>query len=563
MKKLFTVLLFSLSFFYSLFSQQAVRSWQNEVIVRLRPGLGASDFLGQFDNRNVGQYSFEIKKTLSKKLNIFLLENTTGQSTPAAIDFLKKQNGVLIAQPNSPVQFRDSLPDDPLFSSQWDMQLIGLPKVWEVSMGGQTYNGDEIVVAVLDKGFDLSHEEFEGNIWINAGEIPGNLDDDDNNGYVDDINGWNFRQDTPFFNKEGHGTWVTGIIGAKGNNGVGLSGVNWNVKMMFLAVEFQDEVIAAFNYALEQRELYNNSNGQQGAFVVVTNGSFGIDGASCDSPLYAAWAEMYDIMGGAGILSVAATANENWNVDEVGDIPTSCPSQYLITVTNTDSNDVKAPNAAYGKTTIDLAAPGAGTVTTNTQNEFREGFSGTSSACPHVAGSVALLYSLPCKDVADLMLSQPSAAALLMKEAILENAYPVSDLQDKTLTGGRLDVYESMKYLHGYCIGNEEERSAGNFKEVYFGKKGFANIFPNPISSVNGFLTIQYRNLDFGSMDLRIFNSLGQELQFPLDAKVAPFETQQVQLDVSNFPPGTYYLNLFDKSQKITQIFVVVGVLKE
>lgn len=562
MKKLLTVFLFS-CLLSPLFSQQTSRSWQNEIIVRLQQGLDANGFLRQFDDRVSGHPSFEIKKTLSQNLNIFLLENTSRQATLSAIEFLKRQNGVLTAQPNSPVQFRDSIPDDPMFSAQWDMERIGLPKVWEVSTGGKTYNGDEIVVAVLDKGFDLSHEEFEGNIWVNAGEVPGNLDDDDNNGYVDDINGWNFRDSSPFFNKEGHGTWVSGIIGAKGNNGLGLSGVNWNVKMMFLAVEFQDEVIAAFNYALEQRELYNNTNGQQGAFVVVTNGSFGIDGASCDSPLYTAWADMYDIMGGAGILSVAATANENWNVDEVGDIPTSCPSPYLITVTNSDSNDVKAPNAAFGKTTIDLAAPGAGTITTSTGNEFREGFSGTSSACPHVAGSVALLYSLPCADIADLALAQPSEAALLIKEAILKNVYPVSNLMDNTLTGGRLDVYESMKYLHSYCIGTGEERTAGNFKEVYFGKKGFANIYPNPISSLNGILTIQYRNLDFGTMDLRVFNSLGQEVQFPLDARLAPFEAQQVQLDVSNFPPGTYYLNLFDKSQKITQKFVVLSVFKE
>jgi hypothetical protein len=250
-------------------------------------------------------------------------------------------------------------------------------------------------------------------------------------------------------------------------------------------------------------------------------------------------------------------------VDEVGDIPTSCTSQYLITVTNTDSNDVKAPNAAFGKTTIDLAAPGAGTITTSTQNEYREGFSGTSSACPHVAGAVALLYSLPCKDLADMMKAQPSQAALMMKTAILDNVYPVSNLKDKTQTGGRLDVYESMKYLHSYCIGTPEERTAGNFKSIYFGKKGFMNVYPNPVNTMNGILTIDYRNMDFATMELRVFNTLGQAVQFPLDASVSPFEIQQVQLDVSNFPPGTYYLNLFDKSQKIAQKFVVLSGPKE
>ena len=522
-----------------------------DILVQFQPGVDVPTFAAKMEAQLPGFTGLKLKKKVAPRFGYYLL---TFQYDPAVIsmpDFLQSQPQVISASWNERVQWRDSIPNDPLFDGQWDMERIELPKVWSISTGGTTILGDTIVIAVMDKGFDIFHPDLVDNMWNNPGEIPGDGIDNDGNGYVDDIHGWNFRFGSPVYTVEKHGTWVSGILGAKGNNAKGPAGTNWNVKLMYLGVDFVDEVVSAFAYVHDMRERYNNSNGQEGAFVVVTNGSFGIDKTPCEAQPQ--WGAMYDPLGEVGVLSVAATANENWDVDELGDIPTSCTSEFLISVTNTDQDDNKVTNAAWGLQSIDLGAPGKNTSTTTTQNQYKTDFGGTSSACPHVAGSVALLYSLPCTDLITLAKSQPIEAARLVRDAIFEGTDPVADLQDKTVTGGRLNVYNAMEYLHSYCIARTGERSAGNFKEIYFSGKNIIRLYPNPVTES---LFIDYGTDGFNTFTVRVFNALGEEVRFPATRETMPFNGQILELDVSDWASGTYFISISGNEKSVARKFV-------
>ncbi len=522
-----------------------------DILVQFQPGVDVPAFAAKMEAQLPGFTGLKLKKKVAPRFGYYLL---TFQYDPAVIsmpDFLQSQPQVISASWNERVQWRDSIPNDPLFDGQWDMERIELPKVWSISTGGTTILGDTIVIAVMDKGFDIFHPDLVDNMWNNPGEIPGDGIDNDGNGYVDDIHGWNFRFGSPVYTVEKHGTWVSGILGAEGNNAKGPAGTNWNVKLMYLGVDFVDEVVSAFAYVHDMRERYNNSNGQEGAFVVVTNGSFGIDKTPCEAQPQ--WGAMYDPLGEVGVLSVAATANENWDVDELGDIPTSCTSEFLISVTNTDQDDNKVTNAAWGLQSIDLGAPGKNTSTTTTQNQYKTNFGGTSSACPHVAGSVALLYSLPCTDLITLAKSQPIEAARLVRDAIFEGTDPVADLQDKTVTGGRLNVYNAMEYLHSYCIARTGERSAGNFKEIYFSGKNIIRLYPNPVTES---LFIDYGTDGFNTFTVRVFNALGEEVRFPATRETMPFNGQILELDVSDWASGTYFISISGNEKSVARKFV-------
>jgi serine protease len=324
---------------------------------------------------------------------------------------------------------------------------------WDITTGGVTASGDTIVVCVIDDGLSLTHPDFAGNVWVNRAETPGNGRDDDGNGYIDDYRGWNFsRNNDNISNNGSHGTEVAGIIGARGNNGIGMTGVNWNVKLMIVGGDnvpgTEAQAIAAYSYPLTMRRRYNASDGRQGAFVVATNSSWGAPNSFArDAPL---WCAMYDSLGTQGILNVGATANTNVNVDVKGDLPSTCPSDYLIVVTSLNDKGELVQDAGYGIQNVDIGAFGENVWTTKKPDTYGS-VRGTSFAAPQVAGAIGLLYSVPCPGFAALYKSDPKTAAVLMRQYILQGATPKSGLANYVATGGRLNLYRAIQQLTGNC----------------------------------------------------------------------------------------------------------------
>jgi len=390
MSKIF-IILFMLVAFTSI-AQKESPYVPGELLVQISADADPAQIAQDLSAINGVETSIEASKLLSKHSRIwkFTFDADAFQSRDIKSIFWQHP-GVEIVQYNHYVTLRET-PNDPDYGSQWHHNDftdndIDSEEAWDITTGGTTAFGDEIVVCVIEGG-NLNHVDLEGNKWVNEGEIPDDGIDNDGNGYIDDYDGWNVgnNDDSGVFNG-GHGTQVMGMIGAKGNNDLGVAGVNWDVKIMSVAGEnigSEASVIAAYDYAMNMRMLYNETGGAQGAFVVATNASWGIDNGDASSiPL---WCGFYDTLGENGILNCGATANNNVNIDVVGDIPTACASDYMISVTATNSADVRT-FSGYGATTIDLGAPGEAVWTTQGTNGYGS-TSGTSFASPLTAGAI-------------------------------------------------------------------------------------------------------------------------------------------------------------------------------
>lgn len=375
---------------------------------------------------------------ISEDLNIY---NITSRCL--TIEDLWSSEVVLIAERNLELALRDKTPNDDLYGEQWQMEHILAPRVWDFTTGGVTAEGDEVVIAVLDEGFNTLHEDLVDNLYTNEGEIPGDSIDNDGNGYTDDYLGYNVKNENDVHDSPGtHATGVTGIVGAKGNNGIGVTGVNWDVKVLMLEPIRQNAwVEAAMSYVYKMRKAYNESQGQEGAYIVAANLSFGKTGVFQDEfPIMCA---LIDSMGSVGVLSVAAAPNSLINIDEVGDLPNDCKSDYLISVTNTDESD-DIYEAGYGPINIDLGAPGEESRTTGRDSSYRT-FGGASAAAPYVSGTIGLLYSAACNEFIALSKSNPGASALALREAILNGVTPSFALEGMSTTGGRLNLFMALE----------------------------------------------------------------------------------------------------------------------
>lgn len=527
---------FFLFFFIFLFSGYSQRDLiPGQLIVQLKPGFD----WGQLQKNNNAEKKIcriDSVRPISKGMRIYLVFCSAGKEMEM-IRQLQKQPEVAIAQVNHRIFQREKTPDDPLFQNQWPLKNTGqgggisgadirAPEAWQISTGGITKSRDTIVLAIIDDGFQADHPDLKDNIFINFQEIPGNGLDDDGNGFTDDVSGWNAYNNSGIIPVRAHGSHISGIAAAKGNNGIGVSGINWDIKILPVAGSSESEAVAvaAYGYVVEMRRQYNISGGTKGAFVVATNSSFGVNlGRPEEFPI---WCSMYDTLGKYGILNAAATTNSNINIDIAGDIPTTCASEFLISVTNSTASDEKNVSAGFGPVNIDIAAPGTSIYSLNSTGGY--GYrSGTSMASPHVAGAICLMYSVLSEKWLSSYAPDPMQEALAIKEMLYNGAANPGSLNNLVSKGRRLD-------LMGALLEVEKANEEILRTETIF-QKPIISLFPNPAGN---FFRVLWPGMEPMYLEIKDFTGrLIYETSFFLPGNL---------VNLTDIQTGMYFLNIIN-----------------
>ena len=365
----------------------------------------------------------------------------------AAMKMLAGNPFVAAAEPNW-IYTAASVSNDPYYTngSLWGMNSDDTPtaigpsgttnaygsqaeKAWNDGMTGSS----SVVVGVIDEGFQYNHPDLINNAWVNPGEIAGDGIDNDGNGYIDDIHGWDFyNDDNTVYDGTGddHGTHVAGTIGGQGGNGIGVAGVNWDVTM--ISAKFLGPTSGSTAGAIAAVDYLTDLKVNYGVNVVASNNSWG--GGGYSSLLEAAITRGAN----ADILFISAAGNANANNDSGSYYPanynTTAGAGYdaVVSVASITSSGARSSFSSYGATTVDIGAPGSSITSTLPSNTYGS-YSGTSMATPHVAGAVALYAS-----------QFPNASGQEIRDAILSTATATPSLAGLTVTGGRLDVYSAL-----------------------------------------------------------------------------------------------------------------------
>ncbi len=402
---------------------------QGEVVVKVKKG-----FMGKFLRKN-SLLGSQLVTSMNLLAGEFVVLKSLKKSSQALINDLRSLDEVVYAEPNFIYQAISTNTNDPLFGKLWGMTNIGsnepdrsgtgysgvqgvagadinAEKAWAITKGNK-----KVVIAIIDTGIDYNHSDLKDNIWINTKEIPGNNIDDDANGFIDDVNGWNaFGKNGNPMDGNSHGTHCAGTIGAKHGNGTGVAGVMDEVSLM--AVKFlSDEgsgsladAMVAIDYATKMDvDLMSNSWGG-GGFSQALEDSIKVAKAK-------------------GILFVAAAGNDGTNNDSAPHYPSNYQVDNVISVAAHGVSDTLASFSCFGRRTVHVAAPGVNILSTIPGNNYKV-YSGTSMATPHVSGVLGLLVA-----------QEGRLDVKAVRDRLMATTVPSGAYRKTTLSGGRVDAY--------------------------------------------------------------------------------------------------------------------------
>ncbi len=376
---------------------------------------------------NADEIDDNYKSLLSGRLAKFKI---SGMSTKEAIARLKSHQAIEYAEPDYQVSIAQT-PDDPRFDELWGLNNDGQTggtadadidavEAWDISTGSR-----DVVVGVIDTGIDYSHSDLASNMWVNSSEVPGDGIDNDGNGFVDDVHGINaITNSGDPMDDEGHGTHVSGTIGASGNNATGVVGVNHEVSLV--GCKFLDaagngstsDAIKCIDYMVGLKNA--------GVNLRVLNNSWGGGGYS------QALADAIASSEAADLLFVAAAGNDTIDNDVNPHYPSNYENASVLSVASTDQTDNISWFSHYGLTSVDMGAPGSAILST-TPGESYASYSGTSMATPHVAGAAALVLSI-----------NPELNTQELKELLMSSGDANAALQGVTVAGTRLNVNQAL-----------------------------------------------------------------------------------------------------------------------
>ena len=406
----------------------------NEVLVKFKPGMSEtarSNALARISGRVSEKILTKAMERLGDQEGLLVVH------TPlAAIEALSKIKGgaeVEYAEPNY-IYEHTAASSDPYFTngSLWGLDARNsfgsqASTAWAAGHTGSA----NVVVGIIDEGVQFDHPDLAGQIWTNPYD-PADGVDNDGNGYIDDIHGWDFDGNnnsvydgTTRGSSDDHGTHVAGTIGAKANNGAGVVGMNWNVTI--ISTKFLGRRGGTTANAVKAVDYLNDLKSRHGLNIVASNNSWGGGGFS------QALSDAVDRANARNILFIAAAGNGGSDGvgddnDAVASFPSNLPQANVIAVAAITSSGGKSGFSNYGATTVDIGAPGSG-IWSSTAYSIYESYNGTSMATPHVTGAAALYAA-----------SHPGSTAAAIKAAILNSAVATPSLAGKCVTGGRLNV---------------------------------------------------------------------------------------------------------------------------
>ena len=396
---------------------------EDAVLVMFKPGVTKQERVNLIKQngaslRQLDAQGRDMKMRFVADGRIVKVKVPKGVDRDHLIKKLSANPAVAVAEPDFPLKAL-ATPNDPSFAELWGLHNTGQAggtagadikavDAWDISTGSH-----DVIIGVIDTGMDYNHPDLIDNRWVNPGTLPGST-----YGYSA------LNPELDPMDSDSHGTHVAGTIGASGNNGTGVVGVNWNVTL--LPCQFLGPSGGSTAGAIECINYFTDLKLNHGVDIKATNNSWG--GGGYSETLRAA----IQSGGDAGILFIAASGNDGGNADSAPMYPAAYDLDVIVSVASTDRNDNMSGFSNYGATSVDLAAPGSAILSTVPGASYAT-YSGTSMASPHVAGAAALLWSV-----------NPDISALEMKAILMDSGDALSSLEGKTVSGKRINLVNAM-----------------------------------------------------------------------------------------------------------------------